>query len=179
MEEYIGVKFEVIKEPGRIPKKELDLVLKIDRALGKYLKPKENEGNISVRTENGFLIKKSGVKLTKLKKDDVVLVHKVGLRTVYCTGGTPSSESRMHADIYKNVPSAKMILHFHCDTLLGKSGFVRVGPFSYGSLALARSVGKAAKDHAVIEIIRHGFVIVASEEDAVFKMLSSLPKQVK
>lgn len=70
-----------------------------------------SSGNVSARVEDeGFLITPSGVKYHKLRAKDIVLVD--------FDGGVqgrlaPSSEWRLHLDIYKQRPEAKAIVHAH------------------------------------------------------------------
>lgn len=70
-----------------------------------------SSGNVSARVEDeGFLITPSGVKYHKLRAKDIVFVD--------FDGGVqgrlaPSSEWRLHLDIYKQRPEAKAIVHAH------------------------------------------------------------------
>src|SRR3989339_684502 len=70
-----------------------------------------SSGNVSARVEDeGFLITPSGLKYHKLRAKDIVLVD--------FDGGVqgrlaPSSEWRLHLDIYKQHPEAKAIVHAH------------------------------------------------------------------
>jgi ribulose-5-phosphate 4-epimerase/fuculose-1-phosphate aldolase len=174
MEKYRGVKFEMVEEQFPIDKKDRLKFLAVDKVLKKFLKTKKNEGNLSIKTKNGFLIKRAGGQMTKLTKNDVILVRKISGRKVFCSGGMPSSESRMHYEIYKNTPAAKIILHFHRDELLGKLPLARVGPFSYGSTALAKAAGRVSKKYSLFEILRHGFVIVGKSKNEIFEVLKTI-----
>ena len=71
MEEYKGIKFKVVELEGEIPNKEK--LLELDKLISKFIKTEKNEGNLSVRMKNGFLIKKAGSQLTKLKENDVIM----------------------------------------------------------------------------------------------------------
>ncbi|MFW5896516.1 MAG: class II aldolase/adducin family protein [Bacillota bacterium] len=66
-------------------------------------------GNLSVRSEKGLIISRSGVSLGFAVKDDYLEV------TGDDAGGNgrPSSELPMHAAIYRKVPEARAVLHFH------------------------------------------------------------------
>ncbi|MCR4376958.1 MAG: class II aldolase/adducin family protein [Rhodospirillales bacterium] len=70
-----------------------------------------SSGNVSARVEDeGFLITPSGVKYHKLRAKDIVLVDfDGGVRGRLA----PSSEWRLHLDIYKQRPEAKAIVHAH------------------------------------------------------------------
>ncbi len=172
MEEYTGVKFETIIEKGNVD--DVSEFLGIDRMLGEYLNPEGNEGNMSIRVEGGFLIKKAGTRMTSLTENDIVLVKKIEAGKVYAVGGTPSSESIMHYKIYKRRKNANIVLHFHDDGLLGKLDWKSVGPFPYGSGELADAVADASENTDRIEIEEHGFVIIAENKEKLFEIIRSL-----
>jgi L-fuculose-phosphate aldolase len=67
-------------------------------------------GNVSVRTEEGFLMTASGVPYKKMKPVHVV---EMDLDGGYRGDFLPSTEWRMHMDIYKARPEAKAIVHTH------------------------------------------------------------------
>lgn len=67
-------------------------------------------GNVSVRTEEGFLITASGIPYKKMKPHHVV---EMDLDGGYRGDFLPSTEWRMHLDIYKQRPEAKAIVHTH------------------------------------------------------------------
>ncbi len=172
MEEYTGVKFGTRIEKGSVG--DVSAYLELDKALGEFLKPEENEGNMSMRTGDGFLIKRAGAKMTSLSKEDVVLVRKIEEGIVYAVGGTPSSESIMHHEIYRKRKDANIILHFHDDRLLGKTGWETVGPFPYGSMELANAVGEAAGKTDRVEIEGHGFAVIAKNREELLGTIRSL-----
>lgn len=67
-------------------------------------------GNVSVRTPEGFLITASGIPYKKMKPEHVV---EMDLDGGYRGQYFPSTEWRMHLDIYKNRPEAEAIVHVH------------------------------------------------------------------
>jgi L-fuculose-phosphate aldolase len=67
-------------------------------------------GNVSVRFEDGFLITPSGMAYDRLVADDIVYVGMDGSAQGRLT---PSSEWRMHLDIYAARPEAGAVLHAH------------------------------------------------------------------
>jgi L-fuculose-phosphate aldolase len=67
-------------------------------------------GNVSVRTGEGFLITASGVPYKKMKAHHVV---EMDLDGGYRGEFFPSSEWRMHLDIYKARPEAGAVVHVH------------------------------------------------------------------
>lgn len=67
-------------------------------------------GNISVRIEDGFLITPSGVPYDTMKPEQIV---RMDLEGGYYGEFLPSSEWRMHFDIYRNRPEAGAVVHTH------------------------------------------------------------------
>jgi L-fuculose-phosphate aldolase len=67
-------------------------------------------GNVSVRTPGGFLITASGIAYEKMKPLHVV---EMDLDGGYRGDFLPSSEWRMHLDIYRHRPEAGAIVHTH------------------------------------------------------------------
>ena len=67
-------------------------------------------GNLSVRTESGFLITPSGMKYSSLKPEHVVFMNLSGEHSSSCK---PSSEWRFHRDIYLARTDAGAIVHTH------------------------------------------------------------------
>ena len=66
-------------------------------------------GNVSVRSGGGFLVTPSGKTYDRLAADDLVLVRHDGTHD----GGKPSSEWRLHRDIYAKRSEAQAIVHTH------------------------------------------------------------------
>lgn len=67
-------------------------------------------GNVSVRVEGGFLITPSGLSYDSMTPDQVVFVDDEGS---YYGNYLPSSEWRMHYDLYQNRPDCQAIVHAH------------------------------------------------------------------
>jgi len=67
-------------------------------------------GNVSVRTDEGFLITGSGIPYARMKPEHVV---EMDLDGGYRGDYLPSSEWRMHLDIFKARPEAGAIVHTH------------------------------------------------------------------
>ncbi|MBU0591541.1 class II aldolase/adducin family protein [Candidatus Micrarchaeota archaeon] len=174
MEEYEGVKFKLVIGEGTVPKIYIEDYLKLDNKLSAFINPKENDGNMSIRTSDGFLIKKAGAQVTQLDQDDVVLVRKVDGDLVYAIGGEPSSEAMLHYEIYKNCADASIILHFHDDRLLKKAKGTLVKEYSYGTRGLAVSAGKAAKKSNIIILKGHGLVLRAKDDIELIDTLKKL-----
>ena len=67
-------------------------------------------GNVSVRTGEGFLITASGIPYKRMKPEHVV---EMDLDGGYRGDYLPSTEWRMHMDIFKHRPEAIAIVHTH------------------------------------------------------------------
>jgi len=79
-------------------------------------------GNLSVRSDGGFLITPSGLNYTEMAPVDIVQMN---LEGEWAGSHKPSSEWRIHRDIYRAREDARTVLHAHpvnCATLacLGK-----------------------------------------------------------
>jgi len=67
-------------------------------------------GNLSVRTKGGFLITPSGMDYADLVPEDIVAMN---LEGEWKGSNAPSSEWRIHRDIYRRRGDALAILHAH------------------------------------------------------------------
>ena len=67
-------------------------------------------GNVSVRSDEGFLISASGIAYGKMKPAHVV---EMDLEGNYRGDYLPSTEWRMHMDIFRARPEAKAVVHVH------------------------------------------------------------------
>jgi L-fuculose-phosphate aldolase len=67
-------------------------------------------GNVSVRCDEGFLITASGISYDKMKPAHVI---EMDLEGNYRGDYLPSTEWRMHMDIFKARPEAKAVVHVH------------------------------------------------------------------
>jgi len=176
-EEYTGPKFhsEVTGDLSEALFPQVDEYLAVDKKLKNYLSPKNNEGNLSMRTFGGFLIKGAGAHMTKLKPEEVSFVYSVDEEkyAAKAKGATPSSESFLHHYIYKEYPEINLVLHFHDDYLMEKARHLpTIGPYPYGSHDLARDAAKAKA--SVIRVIEHGFVVKARTPEELFNTLTAL-----
>eukprot|EP00941_MAST-03F_sp_MAST-3F-sp1_P005929 g5929.t1 len=73
-------------------------------------------GNVSVRVPGGFLITPSGIPYASLSSSDIVFVElskENPNASGYYGDRLPSSEWRMHRDVYINFPSAEAVVHTH------------------------------------------------------------------
>ena len=92
-------------------------------------------GNISVRYKNGFLITPSGVKYSQLQTEDVVFVSLDG--KFESLKQKPSSEWRIHKDIYVNKKEANAVVHAHSTHATAVSAHGKSIPAFHYMVALA------------------------------------------
>ena len=136
-------------------------------------------GNLSVRTvENGaagFLITPSGMPYATLNPEDIVFMHHdgrpAGLRE-------PSSEWRIHRDIYAARPEAQAILHAHSPFATSLACLRRaIPPFHYmiarfggdtlrcadyatfGTQALSEAALRAMENRSACLLANHGMLL--------------------
>ena len=123
-------------------------------------------GNLSFRSEDGFVVTASGLK-DKEDLDDVCFVYvkayDEGGNTFFVEGQTePSSESIMHHLIYETCRDVNAVFHGHNDTIVAYAkelGLpVTEKEYESGTVELAKEVVKALDHHKMIVLRNHGFV---------------------
>lgn len=139
-------------------------------------------GNVSARLGDGFLITPSGAPYESLGPEDIVLVRLDGAVE---SGGTPSSEWRMHRDIYADREEAGSVLHAHstyCTALSclrqGIPAFhymvavaggtdIRCGEYaSFGTQELSDAMMTALSGRWACLLANHGMICFAPDVDA-------------
>lgn len=70
----------------------------------------QKSGNLSLRTQRGFVITPSGLPYGAMTPDDLV---ECGPDGTPLTNGRPSSEWRLHAAIHRARPDAQAVVHTH------------------------------------------------------------------
>ena len=139
-------------------------------------------GNVSVRNDAGFLITASGVAYSDMKPEDVV---QMDLDSGYSGDILPSSEWRMHMDIYAARPEAQAIVHVHSPYatavsclrqdvpafhyMIGVTGgaSLRCADYeSFGTAELSKAMVKAIKDRNACLLANHGMICFAATLEA-------------
>ena len=103
-------------------------------------------GNVSARFEDGFLITPSGVPYNSLLVDDIVYV---GMDGAWKGGLQPSSEWRMHLDIYAARPEAGAVVHAHSTFAAALSCLRRDIPAFHYMIAVAGGNDIKCSDYAL------------------------------
>ncbi len=138
-------------------------------------------GNVSVRTPEGFLITASGIPYKKMKPHHVV---EMDLDGGYRGDYLPSTEWRMHMDIFKARSEAQAIVHVHSTYasalaclrkdvpafhyMIGVAGgsTLRVSEYAeFGTQALSDTMLKAMEGRSAVLLANHGQICFGNELD--------------
>ena len=141
-----------------------------------------SSGNVSVRLRDGFLITPSGLFNDRLAPEQMVFVDMQG----QADGGLkPSSEWRIHRDIYRARPEVHAVVHAHSPHAVSLSCLrrglpsfhymvaaaggrdIRCGAYAtFGTQALSDAVLAALQDRRACLMANHGQVAVGASLDA-------------
>ncbi len=148
-----------------------------------------SSGNISVRTEDGWLMTPTGSSMGNI---DPARISKLDLKGNHIGGDKPTKEAFLHTAMYDQRPKAGAIVHLHSthsvavscmhdidheDVLPPLTAYyvMRIGKlplipyFAPGDMDLARAVGEMASDHHAVLLANHGPVVAGkSLHDAVY-----------
>ncbi len=136
-------------------------------------------GNVSVRTDEGFLITASGIPYHRMKPEHVVEMDFEG---GYLGGYLPSTEWRMHMDILKHRAEANAVVHthsiyatalaclrkdipaFHYMIGIGGGTSIRCSDYAeYGTQALSDAMLKALEDRSACLLGNHGQIAFGND----------------
>lgn len=131
-------------------------------------------GNVSARSQQGFCITPSGRDMGRLTAADMVELDMQGR---VLSAGKPSSEWRMHRDIYAAFPQAQAVVHahapfavalaclrrdipaFHYMVAMAGGSDIRCAPYAtFGSQALSDGVIAALEGRRACLMANHGLV---------------------
>jgi L-fuculose-phosphate aldolase len=153
-------------------------------------------GNVSVRFEDGFLITPSGLAYGRLTPDEIVFVDMAG----QAQGGLlPSSEWRMHLDIYAGKARAGAVVHahstfattlsclrksipaFHYMVAVAGGADIRCSDYAlFGTQELSDTMLKALEDRCACLLGTHGMICFHDDLDKALWLaveVESLAKQ--
>lgn len=181
-EVYTGTKFDTIRvhaEPVRHPLAER--LLHWCRRFAALGLAGKAMGNLSFRTDNGFVITPTGTDPLALRAADLVEVLGVDVekRAVYAAGTRdPSSESMMHHAIYRARTDVMAIFHGHSDAVLNAAGRckwpVTAREQPYGTPEMAAEVVAILKDHPFVIMRNHGFIALGDSMDEAGRVLENV-----
>ncbi len=159
-------------------------IVRVAKLLDPMRLSRGKSGNVSARTPRGLLITPTGVAYETLTSRQLVEIDLDG--EVVAGSLAPSSEWRIHADIYRARPDAHGIVHAHPPyaTAFAIAGIpleavhymiavagghdVRVAAYAtFGTKELSRHVLKALKERQACLMAHHGIVAIGkSVQDA-------------
>jgi len=161
-------------------------LLAIARAMNSQGLNQGTSGNVSVRCGAGFLITPSALAYDRCTPADLVWVDGDGQAQ---GGRKPSSEWRLHRDIYGRYPQAGAILHahslyattlaclerpipaFHYMVAMAGGDSIRCAPYAtFGTQALSDAVVQALADRSAALLAHHGMVCHAADLDRVLAL---------
>ncbi|MBV9377834.1 MAG: aldolase [Alphaproteobacteria bacterium] len=158
-----------------------------------------SSGNISLRTEEGWLMTPTGSSLGRL---DPARLSKLGPDGRLVSGDPPTKESFLHRVMYEARAATGAVVHLHSTHSVAVSCLAEIDPadvlppitayfvmrigrlplvpyFRPGDLALAEAVrGFAGKHHAVL-LANHGPVVAGSDLDAAVNAIEELEETAK
>lgn len=160
----------------------LALVLAARRLAATGMNPGRS-GNLSARVDDGFLLTPSGAAYETLHPDDLVHLDRNG-----AFGGgqrQPSSEWRLHRDIYAHRPEAGAVVHshspfattlacqgrgipaFHYEVAFAGGADIRCAPYAtFGTQELSDAAIEALGGRRACLLANHGAVAFASDLEA-------------
>jgi L-fuculose-phosphate aldolase len=138
-------------------------------------------GNVSARTDEGFLITASGIPYATMKLEHIV---EMDLDGGYRGDFLPSTEWRMHMDIYRTRPEAGAIVHTHSiyatalaclrrdipafHYMIGVTGGISLKVSDYaefGTEELSTAMLKALEDRTACLLANHGQICFGGDLD--------------
>jgi ribulose-5-phosphate 4-epimerase/fuculose-1-phosphate aldolase len=158
-----------------------------------------SSGNISAKTEEGWLMTPTGSSLGRL---DPAQLSKLGHDGRLVSGDPPTKESFLHRVMYEERAATGAVVHLHSTHSVAVSCLAEIDPadvlppitayyvmrvgrlplvpyFRPGDLALAEAVrGFAGKHHAVL-LANHGPVVAGSDLDAAVNAIEELEETAK
>ena len=158
-----------------------------------------SSGNISVRTDEGWLMTPTNASLGRL---DPARLSKLDRDGRLLSGDLPTKESFLHRVMYEERPATGAVVHLHSTHSVAVSCLAEIDPadvlppitayyvmrvgrlplvpyFRPGDMALAEAVrGFAGKHHAVL-LANHGPVVAGSSLDAAVNAIEELEETAK
>ena len=158
-----------------------------------------SSGNISLRTEEGWLMTPTNASLGRL---DPARLSKLDPDGRLVSGDPPTKESFLHRVMYEERPATGAVVHLHSTHSVAVSCLAEIDPadvlppitayyvmrvgrlplvpyFRPGDISLAEAVrGFAGKRHAVL-LAKHGPVVAGSDLDAAVNAIEELEETAK
>lgn len=153
-------------------------------------------GNLSARTDDGFLITPTGIAYDDMQDKDIVLLDIAGSTNE--TKNEASSEWRIHSDIYAQRSEINAVVHvhspyataiactgkaipaFHYEVAIAGGNSIRCSEYAtYGTQDLSDNALMALKDRKACLMANHGLIALGATIDAAFKMAQTMEALAK
>ena len=158
-----------------------------------------SSGNISVKTDDGWLMSPTNVSLGAL---DPAKLAKLDASGKHVTGDAPTKESFLHLAMYRERASAGAVVHLHSthsvavscldgidpeDVLPPITAYyvMRVGKlplipyYAPGDPTLGEAVGRVAAKHSAVLLANHGPVVAGSSLSAAVNAVEELEETAR
>ena len=202
MEQYRGIKFDVNVIDTIFPNfpEQKDLITwgrKLCElgCIPTYPDPIDHDrtcsaGNLSIRSDDHFIITAAGSHLGKLSDTDFVEVLDVDVDAQLITAAgmlEPSSETMLHGEIYTFRKDIRVIFHGHNDLILKYADTLGLRStkkhYPYGSVKLLQSVIHILNESVDFIVMKnHGFISLGKTcqeaGNLVIKVLSKIEKEI-
>ena len=149
-------------------------------------------GNLSLRIEGGLLVTPSSLAYDLMEPEDLVAIDFCGQPLPSGLPGherRPSSEWRLHADVFADRPDAMAVLHchpihatalachdrgippFHYMTAVAGGDDIRCAPYAtFGTAELSAHTVQALQDRQACLLAHHGLVSLGRDLDQALKI---------
>ena len=175
--------------------KERDLrcqLVDVARAMNSTGLNQGTSGNLSLRIEGGLLVTPSSLAYDQMEPEDLVAIDCCGQPLSNGPPGherRPSSEWRLHADVFADRPDAMAVLHchpihatalachdrgippFHYMTAVAGGDDIRCAPYAtFGTAELSAHTVQALRDRKACLLAHHGLVSLGRDLDQALKI---------
>jgi ribulose-5-phosphate 4-epimerase/fuculose-1-phosphate aldolase len=158
-----------------------------------------SSGNVSVRTEDGWLMTPTGSSLGRL---DPARLAKLDATGRHVTGDAPTKESFLHRVMYEERPRSGAVVHLHSTHSVAVSCLAGINPadvlppitayyvmrvgrlplvpyFKPGDRGLAEAVRGFVGEHHAVLLANHGPVVAGTDLDAAANAIEELEETAK
>lgn len=158
-----------------------------------------SSGNISVRTEDGWLMTPTNVALGRL---DPARLSKLGPDGRHLSGDAPTKEAMLHLAMYRQRPAAQAVVHLHSTHSVAVSCLADIDPadvlppitayyvmrvgklplipyYPPGDAGLADAVGAKAATHSAVLLANHGPVVAGGSLEAAVGAIEELEETAR
>ena len=158
-----------------------------------------SSGNISVKTDDGWLMSPTNVSLGAL---DPAKLAKLDASGKHVTGDAPTKESFLHLAMYRERASAGAVVHLHSTHSVAVSCLDGIDPedvlppitayyvmrlgklplipyYAPGDPTLGEAVGRVAAKHSAVLLANHGPVVAGSSLSAAVNAVEELEETAR